>query len=128
MAGVLIEFRFQKHFMLLFKNILSKVILKYQVSMLTCPAIHPAYPKIYFRIMKTVNPLSQLCINQKFQKYTYVNICHCHRAYFMRSLFFAFKNDKWCHFVVPIGSPVLISVYCGYAFSFYFSNFSYFFV
>ena len=96
--------------------------------MLTCPSVHPAYPKIYFRIMKTVNPLSQQCINRKFRKYTYANICHCHRASFMRSLFFAFKNDKWCHFVVRIGSPVLILVYCGYAFSFYFSLFSYFFV
>ena len=48
---------------------MSKVVLKYNVSMLTCPStLYSAYRKIHFRIMKTVNPLSQLYINQKFQK------------------------------------------------------------
>ena len=28
--------------------------------MLTCPSVHSAYRKIHFRIMRTVNPLSQL--------------------------------------------------------------------
>ena len=88
------------------KNILSKVVLKYKISMLSCPStVHPAYPKIHFR-MRTVNPLSQLYINRKFQKYISVSICHCHRAPFMRSLFIAFKNDEWCHFVVRICSPI----------------------
>ena len=60
---------------------MSKVILKYQVSMLTCPSVHPAYPKIHFKITRTVNPLSQPYINRKFQKYISVTICHCHRAF-----------------------------------------------
>ena len=76
------------------KNILSKVVLKYEVLILTYPSnVHPAYPKIHFRIMRIVNPLSQLYINRKLQKYISVSICHCHRASFMRSLFIAFKND-----------------------------------
>ena len=95
------------------KNILSKVVLKYKISMLTCPStVHPAYPKIHFR-MRTVNPLSQLYINRKFQKYISVSICPCHRAYFMGSLF--------------IGSAALISFYCVCVVSFYFSLFSFFF-
>ena len=97
---------FRKTFRFICKNIMSKVILKYQVSMLTCPSVHPTYPKIHFRITRTVNPLSQLYINRKFQKYISVSICHCHRAPFMRSLFIAFKNDEWCHFVVRIGSSI----------------------
>ena len=32
-------------------------------------------------------------------------------ASFMRSLFTAFKNNELCHFVVRIGSLVLISFY-----------------
>ena len=106
------------------KNILSKVVLKYEVLILTYPSnVHPAYPKIHFRIMRIVNPLSQLYINRKLQKYISVSICHCHRASFMRSLFIAFKNDEWCHFVVRIGSPALILFYCVCVFSFYFSLF-----
>ena len=97
---------FTKTLRFISKNTMSKVILKYQVSMLTCPSVHPTYPKIHFRITRTVNPLSQLYINRKFQKYISLSICHCHRASFMRSLFIAFKNDEWCHFVVRIGSPV----------------------
>ena len=77
--------------------------------MLTCPSnAHPLYSKIHFRIMRIVNPLSQLYINQQLQKYISVSICHCHRTSFMRSLFIAFKNDEWCHFVVSIGSPTEI--------------------
>ena len=71
---------------------MSKVVLKYQVSMLTSPSFHPAYPKIHFRILRTLNPLSQLHINQKFEKYISVSICHCHRVSFMRSFIIAFKN------------------------------------
>ena len=56
--------------------------------------------------MRIVNPLSQLYINRGLQKYISVSICHCQRASFMRSLFTAFKNDEWCHFVVRIGSPI----------------------
>ena len=89
------------------KNILPEVVPKYQVSLLTCPSnVHPAYPKIHIRIMRTMNPLSQLYINQKFQKFICVSVCHCHRASFMRFLFITFKNDEWCHFVVRIGSPI----------------------
>ena len=109
------------------KNTMSKVILKYQVSMLTCPSVHPTYPKIHFRITRTVNPLSQLYINRKFQKYISVSICPCHRASFVRSLFIAFKNDEWRHFVVLIVSIALISFHCLCVASFCFSLFSYFF-
>ena len=105
---------FRKTFRFVCKNIMSKVILKYQVSMLTCPSVHPTYPKIHFRITRTVNPLSQLYINRKFQKYISVSICPCHRPYFMGSLF--------------IGSAALISFYCVCVVSFYFSLFSFFFV
>ena len=114
---------FTKTLRFISKNTMSKVILKYQVSMLTCPSVHPTYPKIHFRITRTVNPLSQLYINRKFQKYISLSICHCHRASFMRSLFIAFKNDEWCHFVVRIGSLALISFYCVCIVSFYFSLF-----
>ena len=110
------------------KNAMSKVILKYQDSMLTCPSVHPANPKTHSRITATVNPLSQLYINWKFQKYISFNICPCHRTYFMRSLFIAFQNDKWCHFVVRICSIAFISFFCECVVSFYFSLFSYFFV
>ena len=64
-------YKFSSHFRkiscFISKNILSKVVLKYQVSMLTCPSLHPAYSKILFRIMRTVNPLSQPYIIRKFQ-------------------------------------------------------------
>ena len=123
---------FRKTLRFISKNTTSKVILKYQVSMLTCPCVHPAYPKIHFRITKrtfqrTVNPLSQIYINRKFQKYISVSICPCHRAFFMRFLFIAFKNDEWCHFAVRINSLALISFYCVCVVSFYFPFFSYYF-
>ena len=118
---------FRKTFRFVCKNTMSKVILKYQVSMLTCPSVHPTYPKIHFRITRTVNPLSQLYINRKFQKYISVSICPCHRASFVRSLFIAFKNDEWRHFVVLIVSIALISFHCLCVASFCFSLFSYFF-
>ena len=108
------------------KNTRPKVILKYQVSMLTCPSVHSTYPKIHFRIMRAVNRLSQLNINRKFQKYISVSICHYHRESFMKSLFIAFESDEWCHFVVRFGSSALISFYCVCVVSFYFSPFSYF--
>ena len=95
------------------KIIVSKVVLKYQVSVLTSPSFHPAYPKINFRILRTLNPLSQLHTNRKFEKYISVSICHCHRASFMRSFFIAFKNDESCHFVAPIGSPIQLKLLSG---------------
>ena len=70
-----------------------------------------------------MNPLSQLYINWKFQKYISVSICHCHRAFFMKSLFIAYKNDEWCHFLVRIGSPAFISCYCVCVIFFYLSLF-----
>ena len=109
------------------KNTMSNVILKFQVSMLTSPSDHPAYPKIHFGVTRTVNPLSQLYINRKFQKYISVSICPCHRASFMRSLFIAFKNDEWRHFMVLIVPIAPISFYCVCVASFCFSLFSYFF-
>ena len=70
------SFDFRKMSCFISKNTMPKVTLKYQVSMLTCPSVHPTYPKIDFRIMRTVNRLSQLNINRKFQKYISVSICH----------------------------------------------------
>ena len=118
---------FRKTLRFISKNTMSNVILKFQVSMLTCPSDHPAYPKIHFGITRIVNPLSQLHINRKFQKYISVSICPCHRASFVRSLFIAFKNDEWRHFVVLIVSIALISFHCLCVASFCFSLFSYFF-
>ena len=65
---------FRKTLCFIHKNIMSKVILKYHVSMLSCPSVHPTYPKIHFRITRTVNPLSHLYINRKFQKYVSFSI------------------------------------------------------
>ena len=119
---------FRKILWFISKNTMSKIILKYQVSRLTCPSVHPAYPKIHFRITRTVNPLSQRYINWKLQKYIFVSICPC-QASFMRSLLIAFKNDEWCYyFLVCIGSVARISFYCVCVVSFYFSLCSYFFV
>ena len=67
------------------------------------------YPKIHFKIIRAVNPLSQLYINQKFHRYIFfTSIYPCHRASFIKSLFIAYKSDEWFHFVVLIGSPALI--------------------
>ena len=107
------------------KHILSKVVLKYHVSMLSRPSVVSQNP---FRIIRAVNPLSQLDINQKFQNYISVSICHCHRAPFMNPLFITYKNDEWCHFGVCLGAPALISFYCVCVVYFYFSLFSYIFV
>ena len=112
LASVKFRFDFRKTLSFISKNTMSKVVLKYQFSMLPCPSVHPTYPKIHFRITRTLNPLSQLYIDRKFQKYISVSISPCHRASFMRSPFIAFKNDEWCHLVVCIGSVPLISFYC----------------
>ena len=104
------SFDFRKNSCFINKNVLSEIVLKYEVSMSTCPPVHLAYLKIHFIIMKTVNPLSQFYIDCKLQKYVSVNICHCHSSPFMRSLFIAFKKDPWCHFVVRIGSPTEATV------------------
>ena len=95
---------FSKFSCFISKNTISKVILKYLVLMLT-------YPKVHFRITRTVNPLSQLYIyHSKISKISF-GIFHCHRGFFMTSLFIAFKSDECCHFVVGIGSLALISFY-----------------
>ena len=52
----------------------------------------------------------------------------CFWKYLINSLFVAFKNDKWCHFVVRVGSPALISFYCVCFVSFYFFLFFLFFL
>ena len=119
---------FRKTSWFISKNTISKVVLKYQVSVLTCPSVHLAYLKIHFRITRTINHLLQQHINRKFQKYISVSACPFHRASFMRSLFIVFKNNEWCHFVVRIGSVALIFFYCVCVVSFYFSLFSYIFV
>ena len=43
------------------------------------------------------------------------------QKYLMNSLFIVYENDEWCHFVVRIGSPALISFYsvCLVSFSFF---------
>ena len=102
------------------------MILKYQVSVLTCPSVHLAYLKIHFRITRTINHLLQQHINRKFQKYISVSACPFHRASFMRSLFIVFKNNEWCHFVVRIGSVALIFFYCVCRFFLFLSFFLHF--
>ena len=69
--------------------------------------VRPAYPKIHFRIM---NPLSQLYINRKFQKYVSVSICHCYRASFMRSLFIEFMNGDILSYVLALQLKLLCGV------------------
>ena len=44
----------------------------------------------------------------------------CLWKYLMNSLFIAFENNEWCHFVVCMGPPALISFYCVCFVSFYF--------
>ena len=46
-----------------------------------------------------VNPLSQLDINRKFEKYISISIYSFHRGSFMNYVFIAYKKDAWCHFV-----------------------------
>ena len=78
---------FRKILCFISKNTVSKVILKYQVSRLSCQSVHPAYPKIHFRTTRNVNPLSRLYINRKFQKYISASVCYCHRASLLNSLY-----------------------------------------
>ena len=80
--------------------------------MLQCQPVRLAYPKIHFRIIAAVNPLSQLYINGKFQEHISVSIHQCQRASLLNSLLISYKNDEWCQFGVHICSPVLISFYC----------------
>ena len=83
--------------------------------------VHAAYPKIHFRIIRAVNPLSQSYINRKSQKS--VSIYHCDRVPSMNTLFIAFKSDELRHFAVRVGSAALTSFYCVCVVSFYFSLF-----
>ena len=76
-----------------------------------------------FQNNRAVNPLSQVDIYGKFKKYITVSIYHCHRGSFMKFLFIAYKNDGLWHFVVCIGSPVLLSFYCVCTVSFCFPFF-----
>ena len=68
-----------------------------------------------------MNPLSQVYINRKSQKYVSISICHYHRASFMKSLFIAYL-EQW---VISWPSG-LISVFCECVVCFYFCLFSYF--
>ena len=45
----------------------------------------------------------------------------------MNSLFIAYKNKEWFHFVVRIGPPALFLFYCLCVVSFFFSPFSFLF-
>ena len=47
----------------------------------------------------------------------------CFWKYLMKSLFIAFENNEWCHFMVCIGSPAFISFYCVCFIFFYFFRF-----
>ena len=44
----------------------------------------------------------------------------CFWKYPMNFLIIVFENDDWCHFVVLIGSPALVSIYCVCFVFFYF--------
>ena len=52
----------------------------------------------------------------------------CFWKYLTTPLFISFENDEWCHFVVRISSPVLVSFYWVCFVSFYFFLFFLFFV
>ena len=66
---------FTKTLRFISKNTMSKVILKYQVSMLTCPSVHPAYPKIHFRITRAANLLWQLKTKCRSSKLIAITFC-----------------------------------------------------
>ena len=51
----------------------------------------------------------------------------CFWKYLMNTLFTAFENNEWCHFVVRMDPPALISFYCLFRFFLFLSFFSYFF-
>ena len=46
--------------------------------------------------------------------------CGCFWKYLLNFFFIAYENDEWCHIVVPIDPPTLISFYCVCFVSFYF--------
>ena len=112
------------------KNILSKVILKYHVSMLTFPSCVSQNPFQNNRSCESSittiyqSKISKICIH----KICKISICinHCHKASFMKSLLIAYKNHEWFHFVVRIRSPALVQFYCVWSVSFYFPLFYYF--
>ena len=56
----------------------------------------------------------------------YLLLFTSHRVSFMSSIFIAYKNGEWCHFLIYIGSSALISFYCVCGVSFYFSLFKIF--
>ena len=86
---------------------MSKVILKYQVSMLTCPSVYPAYPKILFPFQNNetcessiLYPVNYLIGNFKtIYPLVLAHVTEMGKYMYMRSLVIAFKNDEWCHFV-----------------------------
>ena len=67
---------------------------------------HKRFPGKFAKILRT--PFLQNTSDGYFWKYL------------MNSLFIAYENDEWCHFVVRIGSPALISFYGMCFISFYF--------
>ena len=75
-----------------------------------------------------MNPLSELYINRNFQKSISTSIYHHRRGFSMNSLFIAYKNKEWFHFVVRIGPPALFLFYCLCVVSFFFSLFSFLFI
>ena len=76
--------------------------------------------------------LQHRCFPVKFAKFLRTPFLQnisggCSWKYLMNSLFVAFENNEWCHFVVRIGSPAFISFYCVCFVSFYFFLFFLFF-
>ena len=70
-----------------------------------------------------VNPLSQLYINLKFEKYVSLIFTIVKRGSFMTSIFIVYENDDWCHSEVRIASLALVSFSCVCVVSFSFSLF-----
>ena len=63
------------------------------------------------------NRLQHICFSVKFTK----SLVHlflpntsdgCFWKYFINSFFIVYKNDEWCHCVVRVGYPALISFCC----------------
>ena len=61
--------------------------------------------------------LQHTCFSVKFAKFLRTPSLQntsggCFWKYIINSLFIAYENDEWCHFVGLIGSPALILFYC----------------
>ena len=64
-------------------------------------------------------------IYETFKNTFFDESCGSFWKYLVKHRFVAYENDEWCHFIIRIGSLVLISIYCVGFVSFYLFLFSY---